>query len=101
MLTIIDQDGVTLVYVIRNYEAPDYTIELQPDYNFEKLLINCVTLNALTYKTDTSKVHQLIHGFVHGETSETWINHKLKNQNGLLDYLSLMAHYGGKGNKAM
>jgi hypothetical protein len=44
-------------------------------------------------------VHQLIHGFVQGETAETWIKATKKKQNGRLDYLALQAHYGGKGNK--
>ena len=79
----------------------DYAIELQPDYNFEQLSINCVTLDGLTYKTYARKFYQLIHGFVQGETSETWINPKERKQGDRMDYLALMAHYGGKGNKAV
>ena len=68
--TIIGQDGVPFSYVIRESAAPYYTIELQPDYNFERLLINCVPLTGITYKIDVSKMHQLIHGFVQGEIAE-------------------------------
>ena len=32
---ILGQDRVPLIYVIRESEAPDYTIDLQPDYDFE------------------------------------------------------------------
>ena len=97
--TILGQDGVPLRYVIRESAAPDYVIELQPDYNFKQLSINCMPLKKLTYKTDCRKVHQIIHGFVQGETAETWIRPKERNQDGRLDYLTLLAHYGGKGNK--
>ena len=38
--TIIYQYGVTLRYVIRECEAPDYVIESQPDYDFDQLSIN-------------------------------------------------------------
>ena len=55
----------------------------------------------LTYKTDARKVHQLIHGFVQGETAETWINPKERKQDGRLEYLALLAHYWGKGNKGV
>ena len=96
-MTIIGQYGVTLGYVIRESAAPDYTIELQPDYDFEQLSINCAPLTGLTYKIDSSKLHQPIHGFVQGETAETWINPKERNQDGLLDYLALLDHYGGEG----
>ena len=60
-----------------------------------------MTLDGLNYKSDTRKVHQLIHGFVHGETAETWVNPKERKQDVRLDYLALLAHYGGKGNKAV
>ena len=80
MLTILVQDGVPLSYVIRESEAPDYTLELQPNYDFEKLSINCMPLTGLTCKTDARKLRQPIHGFVHGETNETYINPKEKRQ---------------------
>jgi hypothetical protein len=41
----------------------------------------------------------LIHGFVQGETTKTWIKPEEKRQNGRLDFKALHAHYGGKGNK--
>ena len=81
--------------------APDYTIDSQPDYNFEHFYINCVPVAGLTYKTDARKVHQLINGFVQGETSETWINTKERKKDDLLDYLALLPHYGSEGNKVL
>ena len=76
MLTILGQDGVPLRYVIRESKTQDYTPESQPNYEFKQLLINCVPLTGLIYKTDARNFHQLIHGFVQGETAETWIKPK-------------------------
>ena len=86
--------------MIRESEAPDYAIESQPDYDFEQLSINCAPLTGLTYKIDSRKAYQLIHGFVQVEKAELWINPKERKQDGRTEYLSLLAHYGGKGNKA-
>ena len=58
-------------------------------------------LTDLVYKTDARKAHQLIHGLVQGETTETWINPKERNKDVLLDYLSPMDHYGGEGNNVV
>jgi hypothetical protein len=99
--TIAGQDGVPLSYIIRDNEQPDYEIENQPDFDFEQLTINCAPLTGIVFKTDARKVHQLIHGFVQGETSETWIKPKEKKQNGRLDFQALQAHYGGEGNKSV
>ena len=85
--------------MIRECAAPDYAIDSQPNYGFEQLSINCVPLAGLTYKTYSRKVHQLIYGFVQGENAETWINPKESNQDGRLDYLALLTHYGGEGKK--
>ena len=87
--------------MIRYSEAPYYTIELQPDYDFEQLSINCVPLTGLTYKIDAIKMHILIHVFGQGETAKMWINPKEKYQDVRLDYISLLDRYGGKGNKAV
>ena len=37
LLNILGQDGVPLRYVVREYDAPDYTLEPQPNYDFDKL----------------------------------------------------------------
>ena len=66
--TILGKDRVPLRYAIIESEAPDYTIKLQPNYNFNNFLINCMPLTRLTYKIYPSKVHQLIHALVQGET---------------------------------
>ena len=99
--TIHGQDGVPLSYVIRDEDDPDYAIEAEDDYDFEQLSIHCAPLTGLVFKTDARKVHQLIHGFVQGETAETWIKPKEKRQNGRLDFQALQAHYGGEGNKSV
>ena len=62
-------------------------------------MINCVPLTGLTYKTNSRKVKQLFHGFVQVETAYTWIKPKKRKQDGRLEYICLLAHYGGKGNK--
>ena len=87
--------------MIRECAALEYAIELQPNYDFKQLSINCVPLTGPTYKIDAKKLNQLIHGFVQSETAETWINNKERNQDGRVDYIALLAHYGGEGNKAM
>ena len=71
MSTLLGQDRVPLSYVIRDSDSLDYTIESQPDYNFEQLLINCVPLYSLDYNTDANKLHQIIHGFAQGDTTDT------------------------------
>ena len=55
----------------------------------------------MNYRTDIRKVHLVIHGFVQGETEETWIKPKDRKQDGRLEYLSLLAHYGGEGIKSV
>ena len=55
--TILGHNGVPISYVIRESEAPDYTLESQPDYAFQNLSINCVPLTGLTYKIDSRKVN--------------------------------------------
>ena len=99
--TILGHDGVPLSYVIRKYREPDYEDEAEEDFDFEQLSIKCAPLVGVFYKTDARKVHQLIHGFVQGETSETWIKPTEKRQNGRLDFEALQAHYGGEGNKSV
>jgi hypothetical protein len=99
--TIQGQDGVPLSYVIRDEDAPDYTIESLPDYDFEQLCIDCAPLTGQVFKTDARKVHQLIHGFVQGETAETWIKPTRNSRNGRIDFKALEAHFGGEGNKSV
>ena len=64
-------DPPPLSYVTRENPYPKYDGEDYEDYYFEQLYINCATLSGVVYKTDTRKVHQVIHGFLQGETSET------------------------------
>ena len=87
--------------MIRECAVPEYDKASQPDYNFKKFSFNCMPLTGLTYKTYARKVNQLIHGFVRDETADTWIKPKARKQDDRLDYLSLLDHYGGEGNKAV
>jgi hypothetical protein len=95
--TILGQNGVPLNYVIRPNDKPGYEDEEEGD--FEQLSILCAPLEGIGYKTDTRKVHQLIHGFVQGETAETWIKPRKKRKDGRIDFQALTSHYGGEGNK--
>ena len=79
-------------YVIRDDDGPDYSLEEEEDFDFEQLAISCAPLTGLIFKSDARKVHQLINGFMQGETSETWIKSKVKRQKGRLDFKVLQAH---------
>jgi hypothetical protein len=69
-----------LSYVICESDEPDYEDEDEEDFNFEQLSIKCAPLVGVFYKTDARKVHQLIHGFVQGETSELGSSLKRKGR---------------------
>ena len=99
--TIQGHDGVPLSYVIRKNELPDYSLELEPNYNFEQLTYHCAPLSGPIFESDARKVHQIIFGFLQGEIAEAWIKPKEKKQNGRIDFAALEAHYGGEGNKAI
>ena len=99
--TILGQDGVPLSYVIREDDEPDREGEEEKDFDFEQMSIKCAPLEGVVYKTDSRKVHQLIHGLVQGEVAEAWIKPKEKKQDGRTDYKALKAHYGGEGNKSV
>ena len=58
-------------------------------------------LTGLKYKAYSRKVHQLVHGFVQGETDKTWIKTKEKKQDSRLEYLALLPNYGDEGNKVV
>jgi hypothetical protein len=97
--TILGQDGVPLSYVIRELEAPDYELEDEVDCDFEQLTVDCAPLTGTIFSADAKVVHQLIHGFVQGETAEVWITPTARRKNGRLDFQALQAHYEGEGNK--
>jgi hypothetical protein len=88
-----------LSYVIRKNQLPDYSLEQEPNYNFEQLTIQCAPLSGPIFESDARKVHQIILGFLQGETAEAWIKPKEKKQDGRIDFKALEAHYGGEGNK--
>ena len=99
--TVLGQDIVPLRYVGKEFKAPDYMLDSQPNYNYDQFLINCMPLKGLTYKIDEMKMHQLIHIFVQAEITKTWIKPKENRKYVLLDYLSLLDHSGGEGNKVV
>jgi hypothetical protein len=97
LLTILGQEGVPLSYFIRENDEPDYKEEDEEDFDFEQLSIKCALLVGVFNKTDARKVHQLIYGFLQGETAKTWIKPTEKRQNGQVAFKAIQAHYGGKG----
>jgi hypothetical protein len=99
--TILGHDGVPLHYVIRKEVAPNYDDENDPESSFDQLTVLCAPLDGPIFNADSCKVHQLIHGFVQGETAETWIKPKAKLKNGRIDFLELQAHYSSEGNKSL
>ena len=58
-------------------------------------------LTVVTYKKDSRKVHQLIHGFVQVQTVAMWIKTKENKQDSRLYYLDLLSQYWGKDNKVV
>jgi hypothetical protein len=97
--TILGQDGVPLSYIIRDEEAPDYELEHEIFCDYEQLTVDCAPLSGTIFSADAKTVHQLIHGFIQGETAETWTRRTANRKNGRLDYQALKAHYEGEGNK--
>jgi hypothetical protein len=97
--TILGHNGVPLSYLLREHDAPDYREEGVLD--FESLCILCTPMFGIGYKQDARKLHQLLHGFVQGETAETWIKAFLRKQDGRVDYKGLLGHFGGEGNKSI
>jgi hypothetical protein len=99
LATIHGHDGVPLSYVIRENEAPDYSLEQEPGFDFEQLAIASAPLTGLIFTNDARKVHQILRGLVQGELAENWIKPKEKKQNGRIDFITLKDHYDGEGNK--
>ena len=99
--TILEQNGLSLSYVIRENPDPKYDEEDDEAYDFFHLCINCAPLYGLVYKTDARKVHQQIHIFVQGGNDDTWIKPRDKKKYGRIDFKHLQAHYGVEYNKAL
>jgi hypothetical protein len=97
--TFVGQNGVSLNYVIREHEEPDYAEEETGD--FELLSIAACPLTGPAFKSDARKVHQLLVGFVQGEIAATWIKDHKKKHDGRIDMKALRAHFSGKGHKSV
>ncbi|KAI2490682.1 hypothetical protein MHU86_23893 [Fragilaria crotonensis] len=55
-------------------------------------------LDGQYYLADSRRVHQLLHGFLQGENTESWIRGIAKYQDGRRDMIALRRHYAGEGN---
>jgi hypothetical protein len=97
--TILGQDGVPLSCVIRDTEAPDHELEDEVDCDFEQLTVDCAPLTGAIFSADAKTAHQLIHGFVQGETAEVWTRTTANRKNGRLDFQALQVHHEGEGDK--
>jgi hypothetical protein len=88
--------GVPLVYVIRQREAPD------ADQTFDSFVAESIAKCPLTgprFEADARQVHHIIASLTTGEISEEWIRDKRRHQNGRVDMMALRAHYQGEGNQ--
>lgn len=92
--TIIGSFGVPLAYVIRENDDP------QPDghTDFVQRCVACAPLQGVHYESDKRQVHQLILGFVQGETAEEWIKGIKTRCDGRRDMRLLRDHFAGEGN---
>ena len=95
--TILGQNGSPLRCVIHENPDPNYDEKDDEAYDFEKFSNKCAPLCILICKTDARKLHQMIHVFLKGNYSKTWIKPRKEKLDGQVNLKSLHAHYRGKG----
>ena len=66
--------------------------------SFNERMIHRAPLDGQYYLADSRRVHQLLHGFLQGENTESWIRGFAKYQDGRRDMIALRRHYAGEGN---
>jgi hypothetical protein len=97
--TMEGQGGVSLDYIIRSDDAPDYSSE--EDGDFDGLTVLCAPLSGPAFDADSNKVYQLLLGYVQGGTADNWVRKGAKTRNGRVAYLALKAHYSGEAHKTL
>jgi len=86
--------GIPLSYVIRDNDEP-----IRDGHEtFIQECIACAPLQGVAFEADARQVHHLAMASVQGETSEQWIKHLKKHQNGRMDLQALSDHFQGEGN---
>ena len=86
--------GIPLSYVIRENDEP-----IRDGHEtFIQECIACAPLQGVAFEADARQVHHLAMASVQGETSEQWIKHLKKHQNGRMDLQALSDHFQGEGN---
>ena len=88
-------NGVPLSYIVRQNEFP---AEDEMYSSFNERMIHRAPLDGQYYLADSRRVHQLLHGFLQGENTESWIRGFAKYQDGRRDMIALRRHYAGEGN---
>lgn len=88
-------NGVPLSYIVRQNEFP---AEDEMYSSFNERMIHRAPLDGQYYLADSRRVHQLLHGFLQGENTESWIRGIAKYQDGRRDMIALRRHYAGEGN---
>ena len=92
---LLGADGVPLVYVIRENDAPDHTTN-HPD--FVSKTIACAPLHGEFFDADKLSVFNLIVSFTTGHPSGDWIKSTLSQLNGRVSMKALRSHFAGAGN---
>jgi hypothetical protein len=94
LLVIPGVKGIPLSDVIRKNDNPTK----DPYYgSFNEQIISQTPLKGQYYKANARSVHNLIVGFVQGESLENGIQSIAKHQDGKLDMIALQNQYAGEG----
>lgn len=88
-------NGIPLSYVVREQEIPTPGTEYA---TFNERMLNRAPLTGQYFVADTRRVHNLLTGFLQGETTDSWIRTIAKHQDGRRDMIALRRHYAGEGN---
>jgi hypothetical protein len=87
--------GIPLSYVIREAEIPEEEREYA---SHNERMIARAPHDGQFYLADARRVHNLLLGFLQGESTENWIRSVAKYQDGRRDMEALRRHYAGEGN---
>jgi hypothetical protein len=88
-------NGIPLAYVVREDSEP---AQDRVYASFNERMIHRAPLEGQYYLADTRRVHTLLHGYLQGENTESWIRSIARHQDGCRDMTALRRHYAGEGN---
>ena len=93
---IVAAQGVTLNYVIREDEAPNFDETI----DYDEAIIQAVPLIGRDFDIDTKTVHQIVLNNVHENSDAyTYIKTLLRHKNGRQDVLALRDRYANDATK--